>query len=103
MSRSLSLDGITGYAAELLTETATDSVPESYELQIAEDAITIRHGDERGLIYGCVTIRWTMCRGTLFTGTPYDRPNASYCGHRSFLPGQKSFFDFYRIFGSSFK
>ena len=114
LNTTLCLSGIDGYPAQLLTKAAqnhgqeggisiisavqTTSIPEeAYELQITENQITILFSQQRGLIYGAVTVMQMAEFHELYTGTLFDEPDCQFRGYRIYLPGRKSFEDFYAL------
>ncbi len=113
LSLNLQIQGVEGYARELLEDTAArfgregglnfvsaekQELPaESYELIIEEEGIFIAYADERGLIYAAVTLLQLAEGAELAFGRLYDEPDCGFRGYRGYLPGRNSFETFKKV------
>lgn len=105
--------GLTGYAADVIdglyrkygresgavctiTAEKDASLPQDgYKITIDEDAVTIGHSNQRGLIYAALTIKQLILSDELFTGVITDAPDCEFRGYRVYLPGKQSFREFF--------
>lgn len=70
---------------------------ESYALVIDENEAALYGLTDRAIIYAAVTLAQLSNHEGVFTGRIEDTPDCSYRGYRAFLPGRKSFGDFYAM------
>lgn len=70
---------------------------ETYALVITEDSAELYGLTDRALIYAAVTLVQMSNHDGIYTGRIEDAPDCSFRGYRVFLPGRKSFADFYAM------
>lgn len=109
----------TGYAAEVLQKTVADwgkadgtvnqirlisGLPEhfsiseneeAYALVITETEALLYGKSHRALIYAAVTLQQMCNHRELFTGRLEDAPDCSFRSYRVYMPGRKSFQEFF--------
>ena len=70
---------------------------ETYALIITDDRADLYGLTDRALIYAAVTLTQLSNHEGIFTGRIEDTPDCAFRGYRAFLPGRKSFDDFYAM------
>lgn len=73
-----------------------ESLPaEGYSITLDKNLISVRYADTRAEIYAAVTLRQMSEFDELYTGVLTDSPDCEFRGYRVFLPGRKSFKEFF--------
>lgn len=73
-----------------------DTLPaEGYSITLDKNRISVRYADTRAEIYAAVTLRQMSESDELYAGVLTDSPDCEFRGYRVFLPGRKSFKEFF--------
>lgn len=81
-----------------ITAIKDETVPaDGYVISLNEDNISVRFSNTRGMIYSAVTLRQLSEFDELYAGELSDSPDCEFRGYRAYLPGRKSFQEFYDI------
>ena len=84
-----------GTAGEITAKTSGDIAADGYRIDIGRERIEIAHSNERGLIYAVMTIKQLLRDKELKEGFIEDSPDCGFRGYRVYLPGRKSFKEFF--------
>lgn len=84
-----------GTAGEITAKTSDDIAADGYRIDIGRERIEIAHSNERGLIYAVMTIKQLLRDKELKAGFIEDSPDCGFRGYRVYLPGRKSFKEFF--------
>lgn len=70
---------------------------ETYAIEITETEAVLYGETDRARIYAAVTLQQMENHEGLFTGRLEDKPDAGFRGYRVYLPGRKSFQEFFNM------